>query len=172
MTETSSGKILVIGYGNTLRKDDGLGPYLVRQIAGENWPNVEAIAVLQLTPELCEQIAQASQVVFMDARMNFPETSPLSDFQIPENSFHIEKLTSGNRVTWDTHLSCPTGLLFLTEKLFGVSPLSWWITVYGYDFSLGENLSPAALRNGYLALAQLKRWFRVPNFSGIETPAD
>ena len=61
--------ILVIGYGNELRRDDGLGPRVAASLAG---PGVRALAVRQLTPELAEEVATARLVVFVDARVNPP----------------------------------------------------------------------------------------------------
>jgi hydrogenase maturation protease len=45
-------KILLIGYGNTLRNDDGVGVRIAEIIAEENRPHVQVIATHQLTPEL------------------------------------------------------------------------------------------------------------------------
>ena len=58
---------LVIGYGNTLRSDDGAGQIVAEKIAQWNLPGVRSLAVHQLTPELAEIIAQADAVIFIDA---------------------------------------------------------------------------------------------------------
>ncbi|MGF1587982.1 MAG: hydrogenase maturation protease [Pleurocapsa sp.] len=58
---------LVIGYGNTLRSDDGAGQSAANQIAAWGLPNVRSLAVHQLTPELAEDIANADTVIFVDA---------------------------------------------------------------------------------------------------------
>jgi hydrogenase maturation protease len=48
--------LLVIGYGNELRSDDGVGPRVARAVAEWRLPGVEAIAVHQLTLELCARM--------------------------------------------------------------------------------------------------------------------
>src|SRR4029079_16715395 len=64
----SSVRLLIIGYGNRLRGDDAAG-YLAAEslrtllIA----PDIEILAVHQLTPELAEPIAVAGRVIFLDA---------------------------------------------------------------------------------------------------------
>ena len=58
---------LVIGYGNTLRSDDGAGQRVAEKIGQWELPGVGALAVHQLTPELAENIAQADAVIFVDA---------------------------------------------------------------------------------------------------------
>src|SRR5688572_26950641 len=63
--------ILIIGYGNPLRQDDGVGIQVVEQLQGllhNRIPEeVEVIARHQLTPELVEPISRASYVIFVDA---------------------------------------------------------------------------------------------------------
>ncbi|HEY9173382.1 MAG TPA: hydrogenase maturation protease, partial [Verrucomicrobiae bacterium] len=54
--------LLVIGYGNTLRRDDGIGPKVAEAVAELNLPGVRSLACPQLTPELAEPIAHAKRV--------------------------------------------------------------------------------------------------------------
>src|SRR3954471_3504710 len=63
----SRGKVLVIGYGNTLRSDDGVGPHIAIEAAAWGLPRLETIAVPQLTPELAELLASAELLIFVDA---------------------------------------------------------------------------------------------------------
>ena len=50
---------LVIGIGNPLRGDDGVGPLLAEQAGGRS--------VHQLTPELAAELAELEAVLFIDA---------------------------------------------------------------------------------------------------------
>ena len=59
-------KILIIGYGNTLRGDDGVGYKIAEIIEQWNINNITSLAVHQLTPDLAENIAQADTVIFVD----------------------------------------------------------------------------------------------------------
>ena len=60
--------VLIIGYGNPLRTDDGLGWQAVQRLAASlKHAPVEALAVHQLTPELGESIRSAGLVIFIDA---------------------------------------------------------------------------------------------------------
>jgi hydrogenase maturation protease len=61
--------VVVIGYGNEVRGDDGVGPRVARVVAGWQLPHVKALAVHQLLPELVESFAEASAVVFVDASL-------------------------------------------------------------------------------------------------------
>ena len=68
-------KTLVIGYGNELRQDDGVGPRAALLMARLG---LQAMAVHQLTPELVERISQVEQVVFVDAGMDATSSSSTS----------------------------------------------------------------------------------------------
>ena len=59
--------VLVIGYGNTLRGDDGIGPAVAGEIDRLAVPGVRVIVVHQLTPELAADLAACRRAVFIDA---------------------------------------------------------------------------------------------------------
>ena len=63
-----TGNALIVGYGNPLRGDDGVGQAVARAFANEAAiDGVEALACHQLTPELAERFAAAARVVLIDA---------------------------------------------------------------------------------------------------------
>ncbi len=124
---------LVIGYGNELRGDDGIGPHLARAVAERGWPGVQALAVHQLTPELAEAIADAELVVFVDARCGKGAEAVAVR--------RIEAAGSGST----GHRSDPSALLALSHELFGGTPAVWLVTVCGAAFEHGNELSAAAL---------------------------
>ena len=63
-----TGNALIVGYGNPLRGDDGVGQAVARAFAGEAAiDGVDALACHQLTPELAERFAAAARVVLIDA---------------------------------------------------------------------------------------------------------
>lgn len=64
--------LLVIGYGNTLRKDDGVGPALAETVATLGLPGVEVLSCPLLTPELAAPISDAKVVLFINAAVNAP----------------------------------------------------------------------------------------------------
>jgi len=99
----------VIGIGNRIRQDDGIGPLLVESL--ERSEGVEAIAVHQLTPELAERLGRAGRVLFVDA-------------SIEEGSVSLDRVDPAEPRGLGHSLS-PSGLLFLTEKLYGGAPEGW-----------------------------------------------
>ena len=56
---------LVVGIGNELRSDDGVGIRVVRALPARR--GVETTIVHQLTPDLVEALGRAERVLFVDA---------------------------------------------------------------------------------------------------------
>jgi hydrogenase maturation protease len=120
---------LVIGYGNTLRSDDGVGVKVVEAIAAREYPEVTTITQHQLTPELAVDIAQVAQVIFVDVALG-------------EREVRVVELKPETSSNWATHQQHPAQLLTLSQTLYGHLPRAWWILIPGENFAFGEDLSP------------------------------
>ncbi|MGV2389201.1 MAG UNVERIFIED_CONTAM: hydrogenase maturation protease [Microcystis novacekii LVE1205-3] len=110
-------KILLIGYGNTLRNDDGVGVRIAEIIAEGVKPHVQVIATHQLTPELAADIADASLVIFVDAVL-----SNQTDIQ-------IEKLAAVTEWNNSGHAESPASLLALTQAIYQQTSSAWGIFI-------------------------------------------
>lgn len=125
---------LIIGYGNPLRGDDAVGQMaaerLRRMIAD---PELEILAVHQLTPELMEPISRAARVIFIDAAVG-AEPGAIAERRI--------EATSGSRAF--THQAAPETLLAGAMALYGAAPEATMFTITGAGFELGARLSEAA----------------------------
>lgn len=138
--------ILVIGYGNELRGDDGLGPLVAKAVAAANIPGVRVLSVRQLLPEFAADLAQVSLVVFVDASEVWRESE-----------IEIQSLVVEDATDWCTHYADPRTLLALTQVIFGQTPEAWWLTVSGRNFDFSERLSDMAEENSRQALVCLQR---------------
>lgn len=125
-----SSRVLIIGYGNPLRGDDGLGWRVAERLAAE-WPEAQTLTCQQLTPELAEPISRAARLVFVDAAAHGPpgtiHEQPLQPDASSPASF--------------THHVTPGVLLALSEKLFGHLPEAVLFSVAGESFDFGQALS-------------------------------
>jgi hydrogenase maturation protease len=139
-------KYLVIGYGNTLRSDDGAGVRVADAVAEWELPGLAAISVQQLTPEIATALAGAERVVFVDARLARAGDEIAMSRVLPESS---PRLTG--------HLSDPRSIMALAELLEGRSPEAWLIAVPAVEISLGEGLSATAARGVEAACARIRR---------------
>jgi hydrogenase maturation protease len=141
--------VLVIGYGNTLRGDDGIGYQVAETIAEWQLSQVRSIAVHQLLPELAADIAEVEMVIFVDAVVTVNPAQP---------DITITPLVAGGDENFSTHIITPQLLLGLTQKLYAATPDAYLLTIPAIDFTLGANLSSIASSGKDLALEYLKSW--------------
>lgn len=122
-------KCLVIGYGNTLRHDDGVGVEVAQAIAAMNLPGVNVITRHQLVPELAAPISEADAVIFVDADVTASGRTKLRPIEAAESS----------RIM--AHAANPQSLLALAKQAFGGHPKAWSLSVPVEDFNFGFGLS-------------------------------
>ena len=141
--------VLVVGYGNALRTDDGLGWHAAERLADD--PRLAGVTVLrrhQLTPELALDISAATLVVLVDA-----SHGP------PAGTVTVERLEPAGDpgTTWSHHLS-PASLVTLAHELYGRAPDVFLVSCGVVSLEMGDRLSPvaeAALPRIVDAVAQL-----------------
>jgi len=126
-----TGRTLIIGYGNPLRCDDGLGWHAVERL-GESLasPAVEILARQQLTPDLAAAVSEAGMVFFIDATQDGEPGELTCKEVLPENwtpSF--------------SHELSPGGVLAVAQQLYGAHPKAYLVSVCGECFDHGERLS-------------------------------
>jgi hydrogenase maturation protease len=142
--ETPPGRVLVLGYGNPGRGDDGLGPAAVEAIEQAGWKNVSVSSNYQLVPEDIVEIAGAKVVWFIDACKTGPE------------SFEVRPSAPFAEFSFTSHHMTPEGLLALTELYYGHRPEAHILAIRGYHFAFHEGLSRRAAGNLDQALAFLQ----------------
>ena len=136
-------RILLLGYGNQYRGDDGIGPVLLQRVAAE----VEKIPLQELTLDLAETLARYELVVFIDAAVS---GDPVT----------WRELKADHRPSPLSHHLPPETLLFYAETLYQRAPRAFLLSVRGYSFDFGERLSPEAEGNVQAALAILEGWLQ------------
>ncbi len=128
--------ILIIGYGNPLRGDDGVGWRVAEQAAVSlAAAPVAVLTVHQLTPELAEPISRAGRVVFVDAAAA-GEPGQVICFALEDTGQRPVLQPIGS------HLTTPDALLAMARELFGRRPPATMVTIVGESFELSEALSP------------------------------
>jgi len=140
-------RILVIGYGNPGRLDDGLGPALAEKISTLNLPNVSVDSDYQLNVEDAAQVAEHDLVILADAS---------TDAEPPFTFTPLEGEKGG--LSFSSHSVSAPQLLGMVEELFGKQPEAWVLAIRGYDFNeFGERLSAKAGQNLEAAVEFLKK---------------
>ena len=133
--EPTKPRCLILACGNTLRSDDGVGPWLADWAADHfaEDPRVLTISRQQWTPDLAEDIASADSVLFIDCSV---ESAP---GQIQLREIQPAKLNPGLA----THHTGASELLALARDLYGSIPrTSLLLTIGAGTTELGEQFSP------------------------------
>jgi hydrogenase maturation protease len=126
--------ILIVGYGNRLRSDDGLGVRAAEELS-KSGPaaGTEILVRHQLTPELAETISHVELVLFLDAsRVGKPGEIRCTQVNLQPPEFLL------------AHQLTPETLLSLCCELYGRCPQAFKISLCGECFDLGDNLSAKA----------------------------
>ena len=129
-------RCLILACGNTLRSDDGVGPWLAEWAENRfrSEPDVRVVSRQQWTPELAEEIARTHSVLFIDCSV---ESAPGSVSLIP---VHPAAATQGLATH---HLGAPE-LLALGRELYDSRPLNaQLLTVGAGSTELSEGFSDA-----------------------------
>ncbi len=125
-------RILLIGYGNPARGDDGLGPAVARAIADRGLDGVTAEWPYHLQVEDAATIAASDGVILVDADAAGPAP------------FSCRRLEPEGGPSWTTHALAPGALLALARDVFDATPPTWLVGVRGETFEpFCEELSPA-----------------------------
>ncbi len=139
-------RTLVIGFGNPSRRDDGVGLAVVNGLRrrlglrtlDENDDGFEDLGrpldtlfLQQLNLELAETLSEYSQVSFVDARVGQPGEEVIQ--RKPVNADPDPALVS--------HHFRPGRLLALARSLYGAAPQAELISIQGFDFDFGDDLS-------------------------------
>jgi hydrogenase maturation protease len=148
-------KILLYGYGNPGRKDDGLGPILVDLI--EKWVikneinNISVDSNYQLNIEDAYTIRDYDIVIFIDASIE------------EIDDFIVTRVQPSDKVNYTMHSASPSFVLNLCNKIYNYTPETYLLHIKGYEFQLEEGLSQRACKNLDEALRFIKRLLLRPD---------
>ena len=142
MTGRGKQRVLVIGYGNPARGDDGLGPAAAAEIESRAIPGVTVDADYQLTVEDSAAVADHDAVVFIDAAVE------------GEEPFGFHPLEPAPVAGVSTHGIEPESVLGLSRDLFGAATGAYVLANRGYDFAyFTETITDRARENLKAAIA-------------------
>lgn len=132
-------KYLVIGYGSTIRGDDGLGPCVAESLREATLPRAADVRIMvlpQLDITLAAEMNTASRVIFVDARSDDNE-EPVT----------VGRVWPAERSAGESHTSHSIrlpDLLRLALDWYGAAPECHVVMPKGYDFSIRETISERA----------------------------
>ena len=134
-------RILVIGYGNPLRSDDGVGPAIVRSLdeSLHDAARLTCLAAFQLTPELADDISRTDCVYFVDASV-----------AIPPGDITVSRVVASVRRQGALgHEMSPEELMALSQIMQGpdaATPEAWAIGIGVCSLEYGQSLTAPVAR--------------------------
>jgi hydrogenase maturation protease len=124
-------RLLIIGFGNPLRGDDGVGYRAAERLRDAiDDSDVEVIAAHQLLPEMMERVASAARVVLIDAGVG-RKPGEIRD----------RPLDSSPRASRFTHELTAETLVAGARKLYGWTGEATLLSIAGREFTPGFALS-------------------------------
>jgi len=162
---------LLIGIGNPLRGDDGVGPWLV-----ETWgrrrawravlpARLQVRVVDQLLPELAAELATVGRVLFVDAWRGDPGAAPIGSWSGPRLlPVLAADRRAGSGAGWGTpgwtpgHHLAPAVLLQLTDGLYGRAPAAQSLLIPATAFAVTDPGGGSACFSAGLRLALPRAW--------------
>lgn len=160
---TNGKNILIYGYGNPGRQDDGLGPALVETLG--KWltkKQVEHVTLdsnYQLQVEDVTVIHDKDLVIFVDASMK----ENIRDVK-------MEPLEADPHSTFTMHAISPEYILALCRKIYGQHPPSYLLHIRGYEWEINREISKPARHNMEKAGETLREIIHNPDVLDHDNP--
>lgn len=140
LNEDNHTKTLVIGIGNPLRCDDGVGPYVADCIEAKSLSRVKVWIAQQLHVEDLERMLDFNQVILVDASI---VGSPL-EFRLVE-SVGSKTLSSSHHLSAETFVSLAPSIYHQHLRMHVCS-------IRGNNFEVGSGISPEVLERAHEAV--------------------
>lgn len=128
-------KILVYGYGNPGRQDDGLGDAMVQLIEKENLPGITTDSNYQLNIEDAALVAENDAVIFVDASVNCDEP------------FEFTAIQPSGEIAFTTHAMSPHSVIALCEDVYHKLPPAYIMAIRGYEWDMEMPMTQKAREN-------------------------
>jgi hydrogenase maturation protease len=135
LMDKSAFRVLVYGYGNPGRQDDGLGAALVERLEEARLPGVDLECNYQLNIEDADTVSCYDSVIFVDASREGQE---------PYSFYRIEP---ASEIAFTTHAMSPEAVLALCQDIYGSSPDAYVLAIPGYKWEMAEGLTEKAAIN-------------------------
>lgn len=159
-------RLLLLGYGNPDREDDGVAWHILRALTiklglvppesyEDEFPesaHIDFDFQLQLTPEMAEDISSYPYVCFIDAHTgNIPE---------PVRLINVESEFQNSPFT---HHLTPQSLISMCETIYGKKPDAALLSVLGHRFLFTRELSGETAELVPQAVALIWDWMNARN---------
>jgi hydrogenase maturation protease len=138
--------ILIVGVGNTLMGDDGIGAYVAARLEEMQLPGVHTVTVQQMTSDLLDEMLQANKTIIVDAAV---EGDPVQFYKVEETA------PAGASYS---HYTSAIQLLKMAQLVYECNLSVYICAVGAFDLTLGGTLSPDGKKNADQAVSTILGW--------------
>lgn len=138
--------ILIVGVGNTLMGDDGIGAYVAARLEERHLPGVHAVTVQQMTSDLLDEMLQANKTIIVDAAV---EADPVQFYKVDETA------PAGASYS---HYTSAIQLLKMAQLVYERNLSVYICAVGARDLTLNGTLSPEGKKNADQAVSTILGW--------------
>ena len=155
----SADELLIFAYGNISRGDDALAPLLVERLQQQGVVQgcglqLKFLSDYQIHIEHVMDMQQCQRVLLIDAAQQLPQ------------AYRLYPVTAQQQTLYTTHGMSPATLLHTYRQvLHEEPPATAMLAIGGYQFELGQVLSPQAEENLAQAEQFLKSLLAADDFS-------
>jgi len=148
--------VLIFGYGNPARGDDGLGPRVVELMqSGQERARFDAITDYQLQVEHSLDLVHRRRVIFVDASVS--AAAP----------YEFTPVLPARDISYTSHAMSPAAVLAVYQQVCDQAlPETNVLSIRGYEFELGSPISAAAGENMRHAVSFLRQLLATADITG------
>ncbi|HUV09292.1 MAG TPA: hydrogenase maturation protease, partial [Spirochaetia bacterium] len=129
-------KVLLKGYGNPAREDDGLGPAVAEELERLHIAGLTVDVDYQLSVEDSAALAEHDTVIFVDASIDGKEP------------YSFSRVEPKRQESFSSHSVSPEAVFYLAMELFGARSDVYVLAVRGYSFNMfTEEMTSQAKKN-------------------------
>ncbi|MEO8414801.1 MAG: hydrogenase maturation protease [Ginsengibacter sp.] len=142
-------RICIVGIGNTLRADDGVGGYVCQLIEEKNLDEVTIMITQQLDIGMTEDLSKFNTVIFVDASLT-----------VERMSFERLSLENNQPQSFSHHVNAAT-LVGLATILYATNTQFYICAISGNNFEIGNTLSEKTRNNALQTVSFLTEWIQL-----------
>ncbi len=143
-------RVLVVGVGNDLRRDDGIGIVVASAVRALCLPGIHVLTRQQVLPEMVEDLGRCDVAVFVDAAV-VGEGVGVGDAAVPSapgprvtrvtEASPVAAATPAPAATSGAHVLDAAGLICLAARAGEPVPTAFLVAVPAFDLGFGLGLS-------------------------------
>lgn len=143
MTSTT----LILGIGNPLRSDDGVGAFICSKLEALQLPQVTIQTTQLLQTEFIEEFLKYDKVLVVDASVTASEVK-------------IETVQASGAAVASSHQMNLSLMVALAQQVYGKEMKLYSCAIPVISFKMGNELSPVAVEQAEKAITIIREWLQ------------